>query len=174
VAPDAGIVIGQALQLGVAAFAYEGPLRRALAALKYTGVSRLAPMLAQAAAPTLTHLTTLSGPAALVPVPLHSERQRARGFNQAALLARSLGKHCGAPTADVLVRVRPTTKQHRLNRVARLHNLRDAFAVVSRLPPVAILVDDIITTSATLEACASVLDEAGCDAVYGFAIAREV
>jgi ComF family protein len=173
-APDAGVVIGDALQLAVAAFAYEGPTRRALAALKYTGASRLAPILAQCASPTLAHLMTISGPASLVPVPLHPERQRARGYNQAALLARCLGKYCNAPIADALARVRPTTKQHRLNRVARLRNLRDAFTVVVRPPRVAILVDDIITTSATVEACASVLRAAGCESVYGFALAREV
>lgn len=173
-APDAGVVIGDALLLAFAAFAYEGPIRRALAALKYNGVARLAPILAQSASPTLAHLMTISGPASLVPIPLHPERQRARGYNQAALLARSLGKHCGASMVDALARVRPTTKQHRLNRVARLHNLRDAFSVVARPPRVAILVDDIITTAATLEACASVLRAAGCESVYGFAVGREV
>ena len=80
------------------------------------------------------------------------------------------------PAVDALDRIRPTTKQHRLDRLARLRNLRAAFSVRSgaAVPTVAILVDDIITTTATLEACASVLREAGCEAVYGFAIAREV
>jgi predicted amidophosphoribosyltransferase len=75
---------------------------------------------------------------------------------------------------SVLERTRPTTKQHRLNRVARLNNLRGAFAVVARPPSTVILIDDIITTTATLEACASVLQDAGCVAVYGLAVAREV
>ena len=80
------------------------------------------------------------------------------------------------PALDALDRVRPTTKQHRLDRLARLRNLRDAFALRPgvRAPSVCVLVDDIITTTATLEACGSVLREAGCEAVYGFAIAREV
>jgi ComF family protein len=173
-APDAGVVIGDALRLCAAAFAYDGPLRAALAALKYKGVSRLAPILAESAAPTLAYLLTISGPASLVPVPLHPERQRARGYNQAALFARSLGKHCGAPSVSPLARVRPTAKQHGLNRVARLHNLRDAFSIVSRPPPIVIVVDDIVTTAATLEACALRLRDAGCEAVYGFAAAREV
>ena len=79
-------------------------------------------------------------------------------------------------TAPLLVRVRPTTKQHRLNRTARLANLRGAFSVAPgpRVPATVIIVDDIITTTATLEACASVLRIAGADAVYGFAIVREV
>ncbi len=175
-APDAGVVVGDSLALAVAAFAYEGPMRRALAALKYTGASRLAPILARAAAPAFRDLLALTGPAILVPVPLHLERRRARGYNQAELLAKQLERFTGAPIADVLQRARSTTKQHRLNRAARLHNLRGAFGVRNgaAVPHTAILVDDIITTTATLEACASVLREAGCRAAYGFALAREV
>ena len=175
VAPDAGIVVGDALLLAVAAFAYEGPMRRALWALKYSGASRLAPPLADAALPTLRSLLLVAGPGAvLVPVPVHAERRAVRGYNQAELLGRGLSRRSGLPLSAVLERTRPTTKQHRLNRVARLNNLRGAFAVVSRPPATVILVDDIITTTATLEACASVLRDAGCQAVYGLAVAREV
>lgn len=175
-APDAGVVVADALSVAMAAFAYEGPMRRALAALKYTGASRLAPILARAAAPTLRQLLALTGPATLVPVPLHVERRRERGYNQAELAARCLARLLRVATADPMERARPTTKQHRLNRAARLHNLRGAFVLRSgaMVPRTAILVDDIITTTATLEACASVLREAGCQAVYGFALAREV
>jgi predicted amidophosphoribosyltransferase len=78
--------------------------------------------------------------------------------------------------ADVLERRRPTKQQHRLDRAARLRNLREAFGVKpGRAPPAAaILVDDILTTSATMEACASALREAGSVRVLGFAIAREL
>ena len=167
-------MLGDALLLAVAAFAYEGPMRRALAALKYMGASRLAPALADAALPALEALSAMSGPAMLAPVPVHRERLRARGYNQAELIARGLAKRSKLPCQAVLQRVRPTTKQHRLNRLARLQNLRGAFEVVGPPPPTVILVDDIITTTATLEACASVLKAGGCDAVYGLAIAREV
>ena len=175
-APDAGVAMGESLCLAIAAFAHEGPIRRALAALKYTGAARVAPILAHASATHLADLLAISGPASLVPVPVHRERRRARGYNQAELIARELARSMRLPALDALDRVRPTTKQHRLDRLARLRNLRDAFSVHpgAAVPPVAILVDDIITTTATLEACASVLREAGCEAVYGFAIAREV
>jgi ComF family protein len=121
-------------------------------------------------------LLGLTGRATLVPVPLHIERRRSRGFNQAELLARQLAPLLELPTSESLVRARPTTKQHRLNRAARLENLRGAFGMRPGVlaPRVAILVDDIITTTATLEACASVLRAAGCEAVYGFAVAREI
>jgi len=175
-AADAGVVVGDALTLAMAAFAYEGPMRRALAALKYTGVSRLAPILGRAAAPAFGDLLALTGPATLVAVPLHVDRRRARGYNQAELLAKQLSRLTGAPVADVLERARSTTKQHRLNRSARLHNLRGAFGLRNGavVPSTVILVDDIITTTATLETCASILQEGGCQVVYGFALAREV
>ena len=175
-AADAGVVVGDALAIAVAVFAYDGPTRRALAALKYTGAARLAPSLAAVAEPALRRLLRISGPVTLVPVPLHLERRRARGFNQAELLARELARRVGMRMADPLRRVRPTTKQHRLNRAARLENLRNAFIVRggAEVQRAALLVDDIVTTTATLEACASVLREAGCETVYGFALAREV
>ena len=173
-AADAGTVVGVSLSLAVAAFAYEGALRRALAALKYAGASRLAPILAAAADPAVRRLREITGPATLVPIPVHRDRRRERGYDQAELLARAIAGPHGWAVATPLVRVRPTTKQHRLDRAARLHNLRGAFAARARPPPAAILVDDIITTTATLEACGTVLLEAGCERVYGFAVAREV
>jgi len=174
VVADAGAVVGERLRLALAAHAYEGPMRRALAALKYGGASRVAPVLADLAAPTLDRLRAISGEAVLVHVPVHAERLAARGYDQAALLAGALARQSGLPATSSLVRVRATTKQHRLDRGARLRNLRGAFAINGQAPPVAILVDDIITTTATLEACAGVLHDAGCEAVYGLAIAREV
>ena len=174
VVADAGVVVGEHLRLAMAAYAYEGPIRRALAALKYGGASRVAPVLAALAVPTLDRLRSISGDAVLVPVPVHAERLAARGYDQAELLARALGRAARLPLLPALIRVRATTKQHRLDRGARLRNLRGAFAMNGRAPPVTILVDDIITTTATLEASAGVLHDAGCKAVYGLAIAREV
>lgn len=176
IAADAGVVVGDQLTLAVAAFAYDGSLRRALQRLKYAGAARVAAALATAALPRLEALLAITGPVPLVPIPLHRERERERGYNQAALLADRLGASASLPVAAALVRERATTKQHRLDRAARLQNLVAAFAVApdARVPPVAILVDDILTTSATMEACSSVLRAAGSERVYGFAIAREV
>jgi len=176
VAPDPATVIGDELEVAVAAFAYEGTLRRALARLKYGGAARLAGPITDAAAPVLGPFVALNVGAALVPVPVHRDRLRQRGYNQAALLARRLGLELNRPISDVLARARPTGLQHRLNRAERLRNLHDAFALRSdaRAPPHAILVDDILTTSATLEACASVLRDAGCQRVVAIAIAREL
>jgi ComF family protein len=176
IAADSATVVGETLEVAVAAFAYGGPLRRALAGLKYGGAARVARPLARQAADALSALTVLAPDATLVPVPVHAERLRQRGYNQAALLATELSRCAGLPVADVLQRRRATTQQHRLDRAARLRNLRDAFAVrPGRDPPeLVILVDDILTTSATMEACAAVLRAAGTRRVLGFAIAREV
>lgn len=176
VAPDPAVVVGDELQVAVAAFAYDGALRRVLSRLKYGGAARLAEPLAEAAAPLLQPFVEGHRDAVLVPVPVHRERLRQRGYNQAALLARHLAPRVGLVTADLLARHRPTSQQHRLNRAQRLRNLRGAFALRAgaRAPPQVVLVDDILTTSATLEACAGVLRAAGAERVVGVAIAREI
>lgn len=173
---DPGFVVGDAMELAVAAFAHDGTTRRVLQRLKYGGAGRLAVPLAHAAIPSLVALLALSGRAPLVPVPVHDARRRQRGYNQAELLAVELARVTGVSVADVLVRHRPTARQHGLGRAARLHNLRGALGVRdgARPPPVAIVVDDILTTSATLEACAETLRSHGTGRVFGFAVAREV
>ena len=176
VAADAGTVIGEQVMVAVAAFAYEGPLRKVLQRMKYTGAARVAAALADASLPALRRLLAISGPATLVPVPLHPERERERGFNQAGLLAAALARGVSVPARRLLVCGRATTRQHELDREARLRNLAGAFRVAgtSRPPSVVIVVDDILTTSATMEVCAGALRAAGCERAYGFAIAREV
>ena len=176
VASDPGTIVGEALELAIAAFAHDGSLRRALQRLKYGGSGRIAVPLATAAAPALQALTGMCGQLPLVPVPVHAARERQRGYNQAALLADALATEARLPVRDILQRSRATLRQHGLGKAARLHNLRGAFSLRdgARVPPQLILVDDILTTSATLEACAQVLRDAGAVSVYGFAIAREV
>ncbi len=175
-AADPGVVVGDAMELGMAAFVHDGTARRVLQRLKYGGAGRLAEPLAQAAAPALLMLLHQSGPAWLVPVPVHATRRQQRGYNQAELLAVELGRIVRLPVLDLLVRHRQTTRQHGLGRAARMRNLRGALAVRSdiRPPTVAIVVDDILTTSATLEACAETLRNCGSRRVFGFAVAREV
>ena len=175
-AADPGVVVGDALELAMAAFVHDGTMRRALQRLKYGGAGRLAAPLAAAATPALRRLVMQSGPAPLVPVPVHAIRRRQRGYNQAELLSMELGRLTGLQVVDLLVRHRPTTRQHGLGRAARLHNLRGSLAIRSgaQLPATVIVVDDILTTSATLEACAETLRSHGISRVFGFAVAREV
>jgi ComF family protein len=100
-------------------------------------------------------------------VPLHKNRLRGRGYNQALQLARQLGRHLGVPVApELLRRVRDTAAQQGLDAAARNSNLRGAFTVSH---PVAgrriLLVDDVMTTGATARECAAVLVAAGVAAV---------
>jgi ComF family protein len=180
-AADPGIVVGDALTLAVAAVAHRDAAQRILRRLKYGGGRRLADPLADVARPALDRLLAVSGPTCLVPVPLHAARLRDRGYNQAELLAVGLARRTGLAVWPVLVRARATERQHGLDRASRLRNIREAMAIDQAIAPPgatmprgAIVVDDILTTGATLEACAAILRAAGVERVYGFAIAREV
>ncbi len=176
VAPDASVVVGEALAAAVAAFPYEGALRRVLAALKYRGAARVARPLADAAYPSLRLLLAISGPTVLVPVPIHRARRRRRGYNQASLIAGRLATLAELPMVELLMRSQSTERQHGLNRAERMRNMRGAIAPRNgaSVPACAIVVDDILTTSATLEVCADALRSIGVGEVYGFAIAREI
>jgi ComF family protein len=181
-APDPSLVVGDALILGLAAFAHREAAQRILRRLKYGGGRRLAGPLAEMALPALRRLLAVTGPATLVPVPLHRSRQRDRGYNQAELLATELGRRADLTVWPALVRRRATQRQHGLDRATRLRNLSQAMTLSTVRPPrgqdcgkmAVVLVDDILTTGATLEACAVILRAAGVPAVYGFAVAREV
>jgi ComF family protein len=150
---------------------YDGPLRSIIHALKYNGHRSLARSLAR--------LMIVSGARVLqeadlaVPVPLHRARKRARGFNQAAEIA----KHLTIPAVDALKRTRATASQTDLPAQARHANVRNAFALRRHVDingRVIVLVDDVSTTGATLEACARVLLDAGAREVRALTAARVV
>jgi ComF family protein len=112
---------------------------------------------------------------AIVPVPLHPERLRLRGFNQALLLARQLSQQSGLPLlATELARVRQTSQQADLNRAQRRENVREAFAWQAQTAPPRriLLIDDVLTTGATVEAAARALCAAGAREVHALALAR--
>jgi competence protein ComFC len=112
---------------------------------------------------------------ALVPVPLHSARQREREFNQAEVIAELLAERCGKRIVRALERIRYTDSQTRHDRAERMENLRGAFRV--RQPRAVlnrhlVLVDDVFTTGSTVEECARVLTEAGAASVRALVVAR--
>ncbi len=111
----------------------------------------------------------------LVPVPLHPHRQRERGYNQAALLAQAFGKTVGIPVlTDVLFRCRNTVSQTTLNAQERRANVADAFTCVpgSVQGKQVLLIDDVCTTGATLEACSIALRTGGAISVWALTLAR--
>jgi ComF family protein len=115
----------------------------------------------------------LDGADLVVAVPLHRSRERSRGFNQ----ARELGRHLGLPIADALARTRRTASQADLPAARRHANVRGAFAwrrQVAVKGRTIVLVDDVSTTGATLNACARVLLDAGAADVRALTAARAV
>lgn len=111
----------------------------------------------------------------IVPVPLHASRLARRGFNQAAVLARALARSGERVAVDLLHRDAPTATQTALDRGARDHNVRDAFSIRRRatLTDLAVLlVDDVVTTGATVRACSAVLRDAGARHVDVWSLAR--
>ena len=156
---------------------FSGVVRDALHQLKYGGERRLAGPLGSAVARRWSRAG--AGGDVLVPVPVHRDRAAQRGYDQAVLLARAASGSLGLPAVEALERWAATTAQFQLDRRARAANVAGAFrpssersfaAVVGRW---VVLVDDVMTTGATLSACAAVLLEGGAQAVSAVTVARE-
>jgi ComF family protein len=140
---------------------------------KYDGVTALAEPLASLMAEYwLGEPTSVD---VLVPVPLHRSRVRERGFNQAALLARELSKRIHLPVDELtLVRQRATASQVDLDIAERTENVRDAFrwSTNALAGKRVLVIDDVCTTGATLEACATALYDGGARSVQALTLAR--
>jgi ComF family protein len=155
----------------LAASLYQGPARALVAALKYHGAVEVA----DAMAARMAACVELPRSARLVPVPLQPARERRRGYNQAGWLAAALARRTGLPVVDCLersgARDRAQVGRGRAERMMgpagriRLRRGRSS-------PAQALLVDDVVTTGATLRACADALCEAGTNAVRAIAFAR--
>ena len=154
---------------------YEGLVRELIQKFKYGGDQSLMRPLGDLLVSALCD-PRLAGKRfdAIVPVPLHSLREREREFNQAALLATRLAKRTGLPVAHLLKRSRSTVPQARFDRIHRLENLEGAFEIRRPVEEGAtfLLVDDVTTTGTTLNACAAVLMEAGAGEVFAVTVAR--
>ncbi len=157
-------------------FRFDGVIRQALHQLKYRNLRALVVPLAK-----LLEDYVLTNPMpreVLVPVPLHQKKLRERGYNQSSLLARELGKLINLPVIDdCLIRQRHSPPQARTTSVdERRSNVANAFTCRNhRLQDKqALLIDDVATSGATIDACASALKAAGAASVWGLVLAAEV
>jgi ComF family protein len=161
-----------------AACVYQGPLRSCIYSLKYEGNVRLASPLGLLLAQTY-HASNIQADM-IIPVPLHPERQRERGYNQAHLLAKVCAQTVGVPlNTSFLKRIRDTQQQAGLSAHKRYSNVAEAFSCSSSIATkslvkrrIIVIIDDVSTTGATLEACAAPLFAAGASEVRGLVLAR--
>ena len=155
---------------------YDDALAKAVVLLKYEGVKPLGEWFAAQLAETLLREGTEWKPDLVIPVPLHADRLRERGYNQADLIAKPLAKSLGVPFGSyLLVRTRPRPPQLVLSRTERWSSVRGAYAIRAgtRVDKLRILlIDDVLTTGATLDACSRALKKAGAEAVFGLTVAR--
>lgn len=150
---------------------HEGVMREAIHALKYNRRRDVAQPLAQILAPLISQFDTRID--LLTSVPLHRARERERGYNQAELLAEQTARAVRCTYARVLERTRATTDQIGLNARERRNNVENAFRADVPVKDLNIvLIDDVCTTGATLDACAAALFAQGARAVYGLTVAR--
>ena len=154
---------------------YVAPYSGVVHALKYNGKSVLARLLGEALTRLVESDPSLASSEYVCPVPLHPARMRERGYNQSSLLASEVAKRTGIAFHDLLERVRNTRTQARMvSNSERMRNLRGAF----RLKPETqlagsrvLLVDDVVTSGATMDSAARRLLGAGASAVVGIAVA---
>ena len=174
---DACVVASGPLDACCAAVWFEGAAASYVRRFKYAaaGLAGFDPG-AEAVALALVReaAARVPGPApdAMVPVPLHAARVRARGFSPSAVLVRSLARPLGADPLRALLRVRDTPSQTGLDRPGRRRNVAGAFAPARAVPRTVWLVDDVVTTGATLGEAARVLREAGAERVVAICVAR--
>ncbi len=150
---------------------YEDPLKEAIHYMKFHGRRSLARELGHL-------LSNLEIPSveAVIPVPLSKKRLVQRGFNQSYLLASSVSKRLTVPLLDdLLLKTRDTPPQSLLTREERLKNQKGSFKVNSKykkIPQRVVLVDDVVTTGATVNECARILKKEGVNQVYVITLAR--
>lgn len=154
---------------GFPAINYIDPMPHSLAKFKYKNCRQYAPFFAEEIIRSKGRQILAVAPDVLVPIPVHKKRKRRRGYNQAELLARELGRRLHLPVdTDILCRNVNTMPQKELGQKLRTINLSRAFQPGKKIVKYnrVLLVDDIYTTGATIDTCAATLLRCGCKEIY--------
>ena len=160
------IYTGECLDGLISVWDYEGLIKELIQMIKYQGVTDIIKELIslidiKVYSPYITY------------VPMYIKKEKKRGFNQAKLIAKELGKISNCEVVSLLNKVKDTEDQTELNREERLKNIKDCFKIYDRpgLSQV-LLVDDVFTTGATMRECCKVLKQSGAKKVWAFTLAR--
>lgn len=164
----------------ISTFIYKGIFSQIIKGIKYKGIrsafGNLFNTFPAARRRDIVNITSVYHNAVFVPIPLHSRRQKKRGFNQAAVIARYYAQMCNVRYVDHYIkRSKFTPQQVKMSsHVDRLTNVHGAFTTVrdSQICPTVFLIDDVWTTGATVKQAAFELKKSGCETVYAFTLAR--
>ncbi|MDX1737111.1 MAG: ComF family protein [Alphaproteobacteria bacterium] len=169
-----------AFDLARSVFVYADPLRDLILRFKHGDNLYLAPLFGNwLHQGYLSYYSHLPPPQMIIPIPLHRKKLIHRQYNQAALIARQLQKHTKLPmVTDLLVRSKATKPQGHLSKKMRAENLKNAFTIsqkssfMAALPKTVLLIDDVMTSGATLHQAARCLKRAGIERVTCLTLAR--
>ena len=151
-----------AFDKGAAVFVYDDIMRRSISMFKYHNRREYAKVYAKEMYQHCRHFLKMASPDVILPVPVHKQKKRQRGFNQAELVAKELGKLMNVPVDNTyLIRKEKTTPQKELTRQQRKGNLKKAFEVstAGKYYKRVLLIDDIYTTGATIDTISEILRE---------------
>ena len=159
--------------LAASAYCYEGAMRELIHKLKYSGEQWIADLMAS----TMCEILSQRGWEIdiITFVPMYKLKQRARGYNQAELLAKGVAKSCGVECKEILKRSKNITPQSKLDKSERMENIKDAIVINDKLDidldgKRVLVIDDILTTGSSLNECARVLKKMGATQVYGLCL----
>lgn len=158
-----------AFDKGAAVFIYEEVMRKSISMFKYHNRREYADFYAKEMYAHCQHFLKACAPEVILPVPVHWKKRRKRGFNQSELVAKKLGKLLNVPVdTKYLVRVEKTTPQKELTRLQRKQNLKKAFALskTEKRYERVLIIDDIYTTGATIDAISEILRENQTKIIY--------
>ncbi|MBA3065982.1 ComF family protein [bacterium] len=152
---------------------YEGSAKNLIKEMKFRNTRSCAKILARVMTDSFIKHSSGFSPEIIIPVPLHKSRKNERGYNQSALIAKSIARLLKIPfSASKLQRTRNTPSQRGLHPAERIKNVKGAFIVSGKVPQAVLLIDDVATTGATINECAATLKSAGAKRVVALTFSK--